>query len=131
MLMSYGIMLALWVRERTGRGQQVETSLLQAALAMQTTSLIRIEDDIRPPVDVGGPAYGIYHCADGQYLNICALQADQFSRLCQALALPHLAGDSRFNKSIRIVSRTEFDAKSATATMEDRAKAIRGYENVR
>ncbi len=97
MLMSYGIMLALWVRERTGRGQKVETSLLQAALAMQTTSLIRVEQDVSPPVEVGGPAYGIYHCADDQYLNICALQADQFGRLCHALGLPHLAIDARFN----------------------------------
>lgn len=96
MLMAYGIMLALWVRERTGRGQKVETSLLQAALAMQTTSLIRVEEDVSPPVDAGGPAYGIYHCADDQYLNICALQADQFGRLCKVLDLPHLANDTRF-----------------------------------
>lgn len=103
MLMSYGIMLALWVRERTGRGQRVETSLLQAAIAMQSTSLIRVEDDVSPPTEVGGPAYGIYHCADGQFLNICALQADQYQRLCHALDLPHLADDPRFNDPSRQV----------------------------
>ena len=35
MLMAYGIALALMVRAQTGRGQHVESSLLQAAIAMQ------------------------------------------------------------------------------------------------
>src|SRR5213594_2881108 len=35
MLMAYGISLALLVRAQTGRGQRVESSLLQAAIAMQ------------------------------------------------------------------------------------------------
>src|SRR5438046_2872414 len=51
MLMSYGIMLALWAREKTGVGQQVETSLLQAAVAMQSTSLVRIDQDPTPPAE--------------------------------------------------------------------------------
>ena len=34
MLMAFGVMLALFARERTGRGQRVETSLMQAAIAM-------------------------------------------------------------------------------------------------
>jgi len=95
MLMAYGIMLALWVREKTGVGQKVETSLLQAALAMQTTNLVRVGEEVADPVDAGD-AYGIFRCGDDQYLNVCALQPDQFRRFCQAIGLPDMGADPRF-----------------------------------
>jgi crotonobetainyl-CoA:carnitine CoA-transferase CaiB-like acyl-CoA transferase len=95
MLMAYGIMLALWVREKTGRGQKVETSLLQAALAMQTTNLVRVGDEVAEPVDAGD-GYGIFRCGDDQYLNVCALQPDQFRRFCQAIGLQEMGDDPRF-----------------------------------
>jgi crotonobetainyl-CoA:carnitine CoA-transferase CaiB-like acyl-CoA transferase len=96
MLLSYGIMCALWARERTGRGQQVETSLLQAALAMQLNDLILVENDPGGDADYGGPTYGVFRCADDAFINVGALQADQFARLCQVLELEHLADDPRF-----------------------------------
>ena len=43
MAMAYGIALALLVRERTGRGQRVETSLLHIAMAMQSVDMVRVE----------------------------------------------------------------------------------------
>jgi crotonobetainyl-CoA:carnitine CoA-transferase CaiB-like acyl-CoA transferase len=97
MLLSYGIMLALWARERTGVGQKVETSLLQAAVAMQSTSLVRVANDPTNQAEPGGPGYGIYKCGDDVYINVCALQQDQFQRFCLALELNHLVGDPRFN----------------------------------
>jgi crotonobetainyl-CoA:carnitine CoA-transferase CaiB-like acyl-CoA transferase len=96
MLLSYGIMLALWARERTGVGQKVETSLLQAAVAMQSTSLVRVANDPTNQAEPGGPGYGIYKCGDDVYINVCALQQDQFQRFCLALELNHLVGDPRF-----------------------------------
>ena len=97
MLLAYGIMCALWVREKTGRGQQVETSLLQAALAMQLNDLILVQDDPTPAEEYGGPTYGVFRCADGAFINVGALQADQFARLCTVLELEHLAADPRFD----------------------------------
>ena len=96
MLMSYGITLALLSRQKTGLGQKVETSLLQAAVAMQSTSLVRVDQDPSPPADPGSPGYGIYRCGDGVYINVCALQQDQFQRFCLSLELNHLADDPRF-----------------------------------
>jgi crotonobetainyl-CoA:carnitine CoA-transferase CaiB-like acyl-CoA transferase len=96
MLMAYGVTLALWAREKTGLGQQVETSLLQAAVAMQSNFLVRLDDNPTPPIEAGGPGYGIYRCGDGAYINVCALQQDQFQRFCLSLELNHLADDPRF-----------------------------------
>ncbi len=97
MLMAYGVTLALLARAKTGRGQKVETSLLQAAVAMQSNFLVRIDADPTPPIEAGGPGYGIYRCSDDVYINVCALQQDQFQRFCLTLDLTHLAGDPRFD----------------------------------
>lgn len=98
MLLSYGVMLALWVREKTGLGQKVETSLLQAAIAMQQPELIRVDADPSPPEQPGGGGYGGYLCGDGVFINVGTLQRDQFQRFCLALDLPHLADDPRYSQ---------------------------------
>ncbi len=91
MLLSYGIMLALWARERTGLGQKVETSLLQAAVAMQMTQLVKVGDRFK---DDAESSFGIYRCADA-HINICALTRAQFERMCQVLGVPQVAEDPR------------------------------------
>ena len=42
-LLAFGVASALYRRERTGRGGRVDTSLLQAALALQNNLMIRVE----------------------------------------------------------------------------------------
>ncbi len=97
MLMGYGIMLALWQREKTGEGQLVETSLLQAAIAMQLTNLVKMESSDRLFGDYNFPSYGIYRCEDGAYINVTALQHHQFERLCRLMELDHLLEDPRMS----------------------------------
>ena len=53
MLLAYGIALALLGRERSGSGQQVDTSLLEAAVALQVVDLVRRGS--RPPAPRGQP----------------------------------------------------------------------------
>lgn len=105
MLMAYGITVALWAREKTGRGQKVETSLLQAAVAMQFNALIKVERAKEPFSESEDSTYGIFLCEDGRYINIAALRPQQFVRLCQLLKLDDLAADPRANDPNR---RAEF-----------------------
>ena len=95
MLMAYGIMLALWQREKTGEGQKVETSLLQAAIAMQMNSLYKIESVDRSLKPEDYATYGLYRCADDAFINVTALRPHQFEKLCTLLELEHLAKDPR------------------------------------
>jgi crotonobetainyl-CoA:carnitine CoA-transferase CaiB-like acyl-CoA transferase len=101
MLMAFGIMAALFVRERTGRGQRVETSLLQAAMAMQFSQLTVVEDNPTPPREENPAGYNSYRCSDGIYLNIGVYMPHQFKALCRALDLPHLADDPRITDPLR------------------------------
>jgi crotonobetainyl-CoA:carnitine CoA-transferase CaiB-like acyl-CoA transferase len=70
LLCAYGVMAALFARQHTGRGQLVETSLLQAAMATQSGEFIYY--DGRPDMENGGPDLlgrhplrRVYRCADG------------------------------------------------------------------
>ncbi|MBI2910680.1 MAG: CoA transferase [Chloroflexi bacterium] len=96
MLLGFGIMLALWQREKTGRGQQVETSLLMASVAMQSTTMVRGKGE----PSYGAEMFATYHtylCADGEWLNICILNDKEWVRLCDVLELPHLAHDPLYD----------------------------------
>ena len=99
MLMALGIMLALFARERTGRGQRVESSLLQAAIAMQFGQLTVVEDD-PTPVREENSDYSSFRCADGAYLSLGVFLPHQFSRLCRALDLPRFADDPRLSNPV-------------------------------
>ncbi|HMG39986.1 MAG TPA: CoA transferase [Acidimicrobiales bacterium] len=68
-----GIAAALRAREVTGRGQHVETSLLQGALAAVCLNWQRVENPDAPlywmwPTD-GRSIEGLYECADGRWVH--------------------------------------------------------------
>ncbi|HEY3833988.1 MAG TPA: CoA transferase, partial [Acidimicrobiia bacterium] len=68
-----GIAAALHVREITGLGQHVTTSLLQGALAAATLNWQRVEHPDAPlywmwPVDARS-IEGLYECADGRWVH--------------------------------------------------------------
>jgi crotonobetainyl-CoA:carnitine CoA-transferase CaiB-like acyl-CoA transferase len=75
-----GIGSALYVRERTGRGQEVATSLLAGALAFQPGIMTASNPLGAPPPSSlnrtpqgGQPFYSLYECADGEWLHFGCL----------------------------------------------------------
>src|SRR5262245_19794015 len=69
LLTAYGVTAALYARQHTGKGQRVETSLLNASMAVQCGSFLFYDD--RPDLENGGPdlwgtgaLYRIYLTAD-------------------------------------------------------------------
>lgn len=85
---TYGVVAALNARESTGRGQLVETSLANSAMATQAAEFIRYEG--RPPDPRGGPdllgrsaLYRAYQCSDG-WLFLAVRTVDQAKALVQA-----------------------------------------------
>lgn len=95
--LAYGVALALLERQRTGRGQKVETSLLNMAIAMQFVDLVKPEAE--PPGErapATQPTFAPYRCADGRWIIPVALSDKEWARLCTVLGLPHLIDDPRF-----------------------------------
>ncbi|MDJ0788170.1 MAG: CoA transferase [Myxococcota bacterium] len=96
-----GVLAALLARERTGRGQEVQVSLLGALIYAQaseyTWSLWTGEDP--PPADRGHALipliYGVFPTADGM-LAVVGVAADRRAAFFDALGRPELLEDERF-----------------------------------
>lgn len=96
-----GIMAALLARERTGRGQRVDTSLFEAALGLSVWEATEFWATGRAPQPMGSAhrlnaPYQAFRAADG-YLTIAAITSRQWQQLCVVLGREALAADARFD----------------------------------
>lgn len=94
MLGTTGICAALYHRERTGEGQHVETSLLEAALSVQSHMFVE-PLDCAPEGPLGIYPYRLFETSDDQIFIACP--TDKFwNILCDALGASDLGADARF-----------------------------------
>jgi crotonobetainyl-CoA:carnitine CoA-transferase CaiB-like acyl-CoA transferase len=93
-LAAQAVLAALFVRERTGRGQRVETSLLHAVLALQSGTVVQYPG--KPSLRFDNPTYRLYRAADGEWLFLACGNQSFWTKLCRALGVEELAGDPRF-----------------------------------
>jgi len=93
-LTAQGVLAALFVRERTGRGQRVETSLLNASLALQSGNVVDYPG--KQSVFRDNPTYRLYQGSDGEWFFVACGNQTFWVKLCAALDLRELADDPRF-----------------------------------
>ena len=92
--LAQGILLALFERERSGEGQWVHTSLLEAQIAMMDFQAARwlIEGELPQQAGNDHPfaiPTGVFPTSDG-HVNIAAAGQPTYERLCHALDAPEL-----------------------------------------
>lgn len=94
MLAAAGILAALYHRQKTGEGQHLETSLLQAIMSVQSHFYCQaLERDEEGPVGIC--PYRLFETKDG-LIFIGAATDRFFRRLCEALGAAELADDPNF-----------------------------------
>jgi len=93
-LATQAILAALFARERTGRGQRVETSLLQGVIALQSGSFVDYPG--REVVYRETPTYRMYQAGDGEWFFLACGNQAFWAKLCKALGREDLVGDPRF-----------------------------------
>jgi crotonobetainyl-CoA:carnitine CoA-transferase CaiB-like acyl-CoA transferase len=112
MNLALGIMTALFARERTGRGQVVEVSLLGTQLALQAPELLHALHfgRERPREFRASPTVGHYQCSDGRWVMIVGIDQKFWPRIARALHLEHLIDDPRFARGyVRYKNRHELE----------------------
>jgi len=125
MFLAHGVLVALLERERSGKGQWVHTSLLEAMVRMldfQTTRWL-IGKEIPPQAGNDHPTgipTGVFKTADG-HMNIAASGQHMYRRLCEALDVKHLIDDPRFKtpqdrSKNRLACNAELEKATATKT---------------
>ncbi|OLD30073.1 MAG: hypothetical protein AUI18_01980 [Candidatus Rokubacteria bacterium 13_1_40CM_2_70_45] len=93
-LATQAILAALFTRERTGRGQRVETSLLRGVLALQ--SGVAVDYAGKPSLVRDNPTYRLYQAGDGQWFFLAVGNQSFWVKLTKALGLERVADDPRF-----------------------------------
>ncbi len=92
---AYGIAVALLEREKSGKGQWVKSSLLQAQLFMLDFQASRwlMKGEVAKQAGNNHPTSiptGVYKTRDG-YLNLAVSGAKIWNRMCEAIQAPQLA----------------------------------------
>ena len=113
-----GIVLALFARERTGRGQHVDVAYLDTSVSLlAATPNMRFffSDGIAPRRGegfLGGsyPYYAIYETRDGKLLTIGCTEPWLWENFCKAIDRPELARFARTNDQFVRAANAEEEA---------------------
>ena len=114
------ILAALHYRNRTGLGQYIDTSLVEAGIAMSVWESAEYFAQGVPPEPLGSAhrmlaPYQAIRCADG-YITLAAGTDRLFPRLCEVLGHPEWSSEPAFvNDTLRVRNR---------ATLIERIEAI-------
>jgi formyl-CoA transferase len=118
LLLSYAIVLALLDRERTGEGQWVHTSLIEAQLFMLDFQAARwlMKGEVAGQAGNNhptSPGTGMFQSADG-YINVAASGDNLWQRFCEAADAPDLLENPDFKTvPLRAKNRAALNARLA------------------
>jgi crotonobetainyl-CoA:carnitine CoA-transferase CaiB-like acyl-CoA transferase len=120
MVCAWAVTAALYTREKTGKGQLVDTSLMGSVMCMESVvlsapAILGQEFSREVRAEAGNPLYNHYKAKDDKWFIIAHLQPDRYwPNVCRALGMPELEHDPRFN-SIEARGR---NAKELIAIMD-------------
>jgi crotonobetainyl-CoA:carnitine CoA-transferase CaiB-like acyl-CoA transferase len=117
LIATIGILVALQARERTGEGQRVDLSMLDASIFSQVPRDVYFDLTGKTPVRMGNQHWDIvpnntYASADGRDIMIITINDKFWHILCDALGASELKTDPRFaTKEARLANREAVDAR--------------------
>lgn len=100
--LAVAILAALIARDRTGKGQKVEVSLLGSMcwfqqLPVSLITLVNKELSLGSRKEQRNPLWNLYPCQDDNWIMLAMLQADRYwADFCRVIGRDDLATDPRF-----------------------------------
>jgi CoA:oxalate CoA-transferase len=136
LICAWAVTAALYEREKSGKGQLVDTSLMGSLVAtlglvMSAPAVLGQEFPRGVRAEAGNPIYNHYKCQDGNWLAIAHLQPDRYwPNVCRALSIPELENDPRFHSIEARSSHAKeligiLDEKFATMPRDEWLKALK------
>ena len=111
----YSILAALREKDRTGKGQYLDVSMMDTLVALMFMENLEENIEYGQPLRTGnisrnGPT-GLYHASDGD-VSLTVTSDDQWARLARALDAPRFLEDPRFESYVSRTTNVE-DARQA------------------
>jgi crotonobetainyl-CoA:carnitine CoA-transferase CaiB-like acyl-CoA transferase len=122
LLCATGILVALLERDKSGKGQHVDTSLLQAQIFMLDFQASRylVKGEVAPQAGNNHPTSiptGVFKTTDG-HINIAAAGQKIWARTCEALGVPEMAKRPEYaNGAERLKHRDQLNAEIEAITV--------------
>lgn len=130
LMCAWAITAALFSREKTGKGQVIDTSLMGGTIAllgllMEAPAVLGKEFGRKRRVTAGNPLYNHYRCKDDKWIVIAHLQPDKYwPKVCKAVGIEEFRDDPRFGGIAERAEHAEelvaiLDARFATKTRDE------------
>jgi crotonobetainyl-CoA:carnitine CoA-transferase CaiB-like acyl-CoA transferase len=106
-----GVLAALRERERTGRGQEVQSALFENCVFLSSQHMQQFAMTGEPPPPMPSrvsawSVYDVFTLAEGEQLFIGAVSDKQFLTLCRVIDAPEIAADPALaNNALRVAVR--------------------------
>lgn len=134
MLLAVGVLSALWERERSGRGQVVDSAMVDGAAllssmlhGLRASGLWRDERGSNL-LDGGAPFYRCYTCADGAYVAVGAIEPAFFAELVGGLGLDPSDLPDQFDEAAWPAVAEKFAGVFATKTRDEWGEVFDGTD---
>lgn len=133
LLATIGILTALQARERTGVGQRIDLSMLDASIFSHVPRDVYYSITGKTPERWGNEHWDIvpnnvYRTADGRQIMIITINDKYWRILCEALGDAAFAADPRYaTKAARLANRAEVDARLSALIA---TKSLREWDEI-
>jgi len=137
-MVSHQIITALYMRERTGIGQEVHVSILGTSMFLLYFNVLMAQaigyEMPRHQRNTEHAMRNFYECSDGRWIMMTLTPPDRFwGPLCQALGHPELENDPRFHVDDKRLENAKelvaiFDEIFATRTLDEWLEIFDSYD---
>jgi alpha-methylacyl-CoA racemase len=132
MMAAMGTILALYQRERTGRGQVVDAAMVDGSAMLLTAQLEEFNEGVwagrgRGMLSGAAPFYGAYQCADGKWFSVAAIERRFYSTFLETLGID-ASLESQYDSAGWPALRARIATVFATASRDHWTEVFAGVE---
>jgi alpha-methylacyl-CoA racemase len=133
--LAFGLMAALFERQRSGRGQVVDAAMVDGASSLMSIfhglqAAGQWDDRARGAnlLDGGAPFYDTYATSDGRHVALGALEPKFFAELAQRIGLPERFVKRQYDRRLWPEMRATIAAILATRTRDEWGALLEGSD---